>query len=195
MANGYTYGVVEGTSDTRDYLEKCARSRGFAIMQRDDAMSEPVKYREESDHHQKWYDEAVDKLAEWQSMDAPARLSAYADYVARIKESNRKYTFKAAKAAAACDDVIADIQSLDWPEELHGMRDDAIKWLEETKEFDGKAFVQSVEPFHEWAKTSGEMYRRSVETAKESLDRERKNVKETNHYIDLYHGVLEQLAT
>jgi hypothetical protein len=194
MPNGYTAGVIDGEYSAKDYLEACARSRGFAIMQRDEPASEKVRYRERSDYYDKALVEAQAEYDAWLMMTTDEIKALYAEYVEKQKESNQRSIAKASEASARIQAVRDEIIPLDWPTELHSMRDDALKWLDETEEWDGKAYISSIEPYDEWVINHDAYLRRAVKYAREGVEREDKNVAETNRYIDLYHGVIDQLG-
>lgn len=193
MANGYTYPVIEGTADARKYLELCARSRGFAVMQRDDPLDQPVEYREESDYYAKAIENDTAALDRWIRLSDEERRAEYRQYVDDTKRANEQGIAKAAVSLSRIQAVRDDIRRLEWPDDLHSMRDDALKWLDETEEWDCKPYTSPVTQYREWVVDQEAWLRRSVAYSTKALEDERKRVAETNRYIDLYRAVLAQL--
>jgi hypothetical protein len=193
MPNGYTAGVVDGTATAADYLNSCARSRGFAIMQRDESLDAPVRYRKRSAYYDDSIKKARQELDEWLNMTSQETKQAYYEYVDRIRQSNKDSIAEAAIVLARIQAVRDAIVPLDWPDELHSMRDDALKMLDDTEAWDAKPYTSSIQPYDEWVAARGDYLRRSLGSSEKYAQEETERVEQANHYIDLFHKVLEQL--
>lgn len=194
MPNGYTAPIVDG-KNTRpyDYMMSVGRSRGFAVHQRENSLSEPVKHRVPSDYHERELAEAESALSAWLATSNDEKQKAYREYVSRVVESNQASIARAAAVAARIAFVRDSISTLTAPEELQGTLDDAIRYLDETEEWDAKPYTQRVMPFNEWLEYENHSKSRDVTYHQEQLAAEQQRCLEANGYIDKFYEMIEPL--
>jgi hypothetical protein len=193
MANGYTYGIIQGNTSAYEYCLRAARGFGFTIMQRDDPAGDPPAYREESDWYQRSYDEAVAEKVRWSDLSEDEKRSEYSDYVYETMANNAERIESAAVNVARIQVVRDKIATLNVPDGLESYFDEINKWLDQTQEWDGKPYTDKVVPYDEWERQQCEYISRSVERAEESLRDEKARVQEQHEYLDKFYAMIEPL--
>src|SRR4051794_27715841 len=85
MPSGITAEIYEGKDvSLRDYLMRVGRQMGFAVMQRDSDLDEPVKATEPSSYYERRVPELDARVQELQAMtEAEADVAAHCDFEER----------------------------------------------------------------------------------------------------------------
>lgn len=194
MPNGYTAGVIDGTYDAIDYVQHAARGFGIAVAQRDSGPG-PVERRTVSDYRTKSVQESKDRLNEWLAMTDAERRREYDEYVGGINKRNKESLRRASENRVRISDVRDVILATPRPvnPDVNQMIDGMVKWLDETEEWDGKAYVSHPEPYDEWLVGHDNMLRRSLNNSIELLDEELERVASQNQAVDDFEAWVETL--
>lgn len=139
MPNAYTAPIHEGQDiDFRDFILRCARGFGFALMQRDDPADEPLKTRYEPDT--RYHDEKL--AAAWKTLEAADALTddqlairAQEEYDAQFR-AHEEATEKNDAEIERYDAMIARTEAWIVPDELEEMKATVLQWLYESKDWD-----------------------------------------------------------
>jgi hypothetical protein len=92
MPTGYTSILEEpGGCTFETYLLRCARAFGACVMQRDDDMDDPPKFREPSDYHLKEIERGMARRRELASMTPEQACHMWRADVERIEKANAEY--------------------------------------------------------------------------------------------------------
>lgn len=155
MPMGITAAIYEGEDvSVRDYLMGVGRQMGFAIMQRDESMAEPVKPVEP---HTSYYDEQIQnaeaRLAELDAMtEAQADRAAREDHAQKLKAWQDRRDEKQA-LRERYEAMVEKVEAWE-PDPLIAetteTKELALKYLRESIEFDcdkpGDTFLFDSEP-------------------------------------------------
>lgn len=194
MPNGYTAAIVDGKDLTAaGYLRRAARGFGFAIRQRDSDPDEPVKRITEETYYAKRLAEAIAEKARWEGLSDAERHAEYADYVADNEKHNRESQRKADRNRARLDAIRDGVNSAVWPDQLENMHQTVVKWLDETAEYDAKAYIYETKPFAQWCDDRKKSVNRDVEYYTKQVAEEKQRVIEQNAYMDLFENVVAQV--
>lgn len=108
MPTGYTHIFSDRSPTFREYALLCARAFGACIMQRDEAMSEPPKHREEAAFYQENVDRDARELDRFLSLSeedqwAEMRAVADRDRKGRSELRQRRHALRARYEAALAE--------------------------------------------------------------------------------------------
>lgn len=194
MPNGYTAGIYDGEQSLRDFLMGVGRGMGFAVMQRDDPMDEPVKRQPESTYYTRSLVTAREDLARLEALTPetarPLAEAAYSEAMDRYRETKRdKLALR-----ARYDDMERQVLAWDPPAEIQVVKDAALKYLRQSADFDCGERGEEMRFYSEPRWLSPEDWlREEVAAARERVARyereaaaERKRTDERNRYIDLF---------
>lgn len=139
MPNGYTAPIYEGEDiSTRDYIMRVGRAFGFAILQRDDSLDDPVKVPERrvSSFYSERLAGAVDTLIALNEMSAEdceraAQSDFTTDVIARIESRAKMIRCRLRYAGMA-----ARVEAWTPPEGLTQVKDHALNFLIESDKAD-----------------------------------------------------------
>lgn len=206
MPNGFTAPIYEGREDftLRDYLMGVGRGMGFAIMQRGEDPSSPIKYVEPSTYYD---DEQIRKaqatLAELDGMtieEAGARLAAER---AAADERRRDSVQKTLAMRARYERMIRGVEAWDPVPLMDSTKEQALKYLRESMEFDcGRPgeearFLDHQTAFDgaEWLTQERRRAQEQITRSREHIAAERKRTAERNRYIDAFYESLPPIPT
>lgn len=190
MPSGYTADIYEGKNPSMaDFILNMARGYGAFIMQRDDGPGLPRK-RTVADYTVERVPKAQKALEEWMALSLDDRRAKYDEYVQRQADSRSERKARNARLRRDYDAMAAQVADWDAPEIWQTLKKDAIKALEESKEFDAgrdDSFEEkyySVESFDDWVKSQSEHYARDVKYAVEELAKETVRCQQQNEYTE-----------
>lgn len=138
MPNGYTADIYDGKPVTlRSYLMGVGRSMGFAVVQRDEAASEPVRTVEpRTSYHDKALAEARATLAEIDSLSTTEAVQcAIADY----EKANEEWLASRDRIRAMrsrYEQMIREVEAWEPDQLVLVVKEQALKYLRESMEFD-----------------------------------------------------------
>ena len=200
MPNGYTADIYEGKPTTlADYLMGVGRGMGFAIMQRDDPASEPVRRVEPQT---RYYDEALAEaravLADLDGLTmAQAAERASAEYEAEVsswlEERDRRLGMRSRYV-----DMIAQVEAWEPDPLVRVVKEQAIKYLRESLDFDvgPEGEEMRYRPYPrllggaEWVNAKRAKAQRDVEYNEAERAKEIERAAERNRWIDAFLGSL-----
>lgn len=192
MPNAYTAPIHEGEDITfRDFILRCSRGFGFAIMQRDDAADVPLRTHYEPET--KYHDDAL--AAAWKTLEAVDALTeeelavqAQQEYDAQL-QAHEEAAERNDAEEARYDAMIAKTEAWVVPEELAEMRATVLRWLEESKGWDtGRAYPEApigVRTPAELREERRERALRDIAYHSKNRDDEIQRTAERNRYIEL----------
>lgn len=137
MPNGYTAGVQDGTvTDLREFLERVGRGMSMAIMQRDSDPREPVKLREVSKYESERVEKAAAERERYERMTlVEAEREAKAELLEGVRAHNE--AVKANKVERdRYDAMIAKVEAWRPDPVVQYVKDKALEWLRESREWD-----------------------------------------------------------
>ena len=194
MPNGYTADIVGGKdTSAAGYLRRASRGFGFAIYQRDDDDSDPVKKISESSYSLRRLAESNDELARFENLTEAELLDEYNDYVAKNEAANAKSISEANAVNANINYIREGVQSATWPERLKEMSATVVKWLDETQKWDGRAHTYDIMTYDKWYEDSLRQKKRDISYYTEELAKDRQRVIEQNAMVDLFEDVVRQV--
>lgn len=197
MPNGYTAPIYEGEENftLRDYLMRVGRGMSFAMMQRDDDLSAPVRYVESDEtYYKERVAEEQAKLDRLRNMTlSEARQAAAEDYAEKKKrwEQRRKDSLEMRKRY---DEMESQVLAWDPPEELAYVKKYALQYLRESADFDcgkrGEEMAYSPKPKRldgpEWLAKQIEECARHLEHLEETLAKSVDVSAQRKHHIDMF---------
>lgn len=140
MANGYTHPVKDGTvTDPREFLMSVGRGLGFAIMQRDEPLSVPVKEVAEpgpDSYHVKGLAEAVLRQRQLKRMPLETAQTEAQREAENVQARNEKWLKDLEIERQRFDVMLAHVENWTPPESLPEAKEVALKWLKESIEHD-----------------------------------------------------------
>lgn len=139
MPNGYTAPIHEGEDISfREFILRCARGFGFAVMQRDEPMDAPLKT--EFEPNTTYHDEKL--AAAWKTLEAVDALTdeelsqqAQQEYDGQLR-MHEEATQKNEAERERYDAMIAKVEAWIVPDELSEMKATILGWLNESKSWD-----------------------------------------------------------
>lgn len=136
MPTGYTATLYDGEQSLRDFLMGIGRGMGFAITQRDDDPSGPVREVEPSGYHDQLIAEYESKLASLGDLTDEEALSLareeYRDTLRRHEEAVAKRRALVERYAR----MLHDVEAWDPPALVAGAKELAIEQLQRSIKFD-----------------------------------------------------------
>lgn len=192
MPSGITADIYEGKDVTlRDYLMRVGRGMGYAILQRDDDPSEPVKTTTESSSY---YEQRIPELkaqlaALWNLTDDEIAEAARADYQERHDAWERRRTEKAA-LRERYEDMLAQVEAWEPDPLIASTKEYAIKYLRESIDFDcgGSRFDQEPQPQDpaDWLAAQKEDVSDSLARAEAHWEEEKERTADRNRHIEAF---------
>lgn len=196
MPSGYTSDIYEGDENLKKYVTKVARSMTDFIHMRDERMDAPLTRRSWSSFDADYLRQADAALNEFLEMNDDERHDLYehetAEAAERIEASNKR----AAELDARYARMIERVKNLDWPSEIAYAKDYAIKYLEESRDFDVYTQEPYVKPtFDDWLakKTQhlSDTYTRAVKRDIEAKQRDTEFNAKIEVWLDFIEGLDE----
>ena len=200
MPNGYTTDIYDGKPVTlTDYLMGVGRSMGFAIMQRDEAASEPVRTVEpQTSYHDKAISAARATLAEVDALSvAEAVKCALVDYekanTAWLEARDRIRAMR-----SRYEEMIRQVEAWHPDPLVLVVKEQALKYLRESVKFDcgdEKAEMRWSPPPRrlsgpEWINERRAKARRDIEYHEAERKKEIERTEERNRWITAFLGSL-----
>lgn len=191
MPTGYTNAVYNGTcTDVKDFAWTCARAMGALIMMRDMPMNAPIPeaFEPETKYHDKAIEETEARIkllteADYETLNAmftKARDLDEANYQADLtkrRDLGKRY-----------DDMLKQVGTIPWPEELWGLRNFMLEQLKISKESDCREYTHDRFPETQHLWKSGELSK-----AQESLQYHKKARLEEISRVDARNAWLKLL--
>lgn len=164
MTNGYTYKVSDGTmTSVKDFLLEFARKYGIGdLITNQGGEPMPKKYSPKlaekavGDYHAKELELAKKKLESFNKLSGQKLKAMYEEYVAKTVEKNKRLADENAARERRYIDMINKVSKWSSPCELEEMKNDAIKTLEESKDYDCKLYLCDICTYDEWLKSKRE---------------------------------------
>lgn len=194
MPNGYTQGIYEGRDvSLREFLMTVGRGMTMAIMQRDEALDQPVKLRKISTYHQERLAEALAEQQRLLAMTFEESHRAARDEFEQRQAEHEEAARKDAELSARYDAMIEQV--LGWtPEpEVDYVKTHALRYLRESKEFDcGSIYPPRPQRLSgsEWRAQKREENDRDIEYHKKEWNDEIERVAGFNERILAFHRSL-----
>lgn len=188
MPTGYTAPLHDGKPITfEQFVLRCARGMGAAIMQRDESLDVEIALREVDDHYVAYVEKAGAALAEawartddeWadlQDKEITAAAKANAEYVAKRDGIEERYSEMLGKVYAWVPPT----------REHHGLRKFMIEQLEESISFDVGSWEPGVPeklPVREYREREIGRLARALERDTKQLEEERERVRGQNAWV------------
>lgn len=191
MPSGITSAIYEGKEPVslRDYLMSVSRQMGYAIMQRDDSLSEPVKPTSVPNFYVTNVEEAEAELAKLDAM-TPAEIAQAAEREFRDQSAAHALA-KAENAAlqARYEDMIRQVEAWHPDKLIASTKDYALRYLRESLEHDcGRVYPGepvAKEPL-EWFLDKRKDAVRHLEFARERLVEMNEREAERNRHIHAF---------
>ena len=191
MPSYITSPIYEGEDMTvQQFMERVARSMTDFFHMRDDYDS-PLVRRNTRDYYRGVYDEAFYKLVDFLSLDDNGLIDLHRKQIDEAKRATEQSQARIDKMTARYQDMIDQVKSMEFPEELEYARDAALDYLEESMRFDCVAVGRSVtKNFDDWKRETENRLTRQLSSASkeyhDAIDRD----KEFNEKIDLWSQVV-----
>jgi hypothetical protein len=180
-------------TDLKDFAAECARGFGAFVHLRDSTgptLTYPEKPSEDSSYAT-WLRESEAEQARWEALDEDARRREWEKYRAEKLKSLRESLESHAVTRARYLDMLAQVQSVNVPEELDNFKQFMIDQLNQSIEFDcGKDDSSSLSyhqpmPFDEWVAWNNEHLPDRIERYRDQLADEQRRYEERVEYINL----------
>jgi hypothetical protein len=188
MPSGYTDPLYQGEDLTfEQFVLRCSRAMGAAIMQRDQSIDVEIELREVSDYHSERAEEARRKLAEakmrpgeqWVAMEAEDRaqqLQAMQESIERLSAIRARY-----------EAMLAQVRGWTPPTfEHNGLQQFMVEQLEESIKFDcdlGPVKVPALRSPEAYRDQVIERLQRDVDYHDHEYSKEQKRVAEQNAWV------------
>lgn len=193
MATGYTHPVADGEiTDIKDFAATCARAFGAFVHQRDDSTKDELRYPEHplGGFYYKALRDARAALTEWLVSTEEDKYREWSEYYNQNRSHLHKSRADNAVKKARYESMIAQLEEISVPTELHNYRDFMMEQLTTSLEHDcgnpdfTERYYRPME-FVEWVKRQDEALRRDAERYKEEYDKEEERYKERVKFINL----------
>lgn len=197
MPSGITSDIYEGKDvSLRDYLMGVARQMSMAIMQRDSDPREPVKLREVQPYSKDRLDEAQAELERLESLSLEDAAREAQAELKQVEAAHISVVNDREALTRRYDDMIAKVRT--WKPEpiVQYVKDHALKYLEESREFDCGHGVYPTAPVRadyepeRWLKAKIDRARRDVEYHTKQYQEEVERVAGYNLHIEAFHRSL-----
>ena len=191
MPNGLTAKIAEGQDVTlRDYLMGVGRMMGYAINQKEDSRDEPLRGVAVDRYHYDWIAQDRAKLELLRSMSSSEiEEAAQRDFEQRFTSWKKRRDERTA-LRARYEDMIEQVQNWEAPGELASTKAEAVKYLEESLDFDcgGSSYDSEPQPQDctSWHAKQVAVHEESLESHEKNLEKENVRVAETNRLITLF---------
>lgn len=188
MPTGYTAPLHDGEDISfEQFVLRCSRAMGAAIMQRDESHDVEIRLREVSDHYLDYVEKAGAALVEaWERTDREwAQLQAAA--IADAEKYRADYLTKREGIRDRYVDMLAAVQRWEPPTSDHvGLKDFMVKQLEESLRFDVGDWVPDVPvelPVAEYREHELNRLSKALERDTKQLEEERARVRSQNAWV------------
>lgn len=188
MPTGYTAPLHDGEDITfEQFVLRCSRGMGAAIMQRDDSLDAEIALREVGDYHLQRVEQSAAALAgAWTRTDEEwAALQTAA--IAHDVKYREQYLTKQAQIEGRYTAMLAAVQAWVPPTSEHqGLKDFMVQQLEESLRFDVGGYTPSVPdelPIAEYRERELGRLARALERDTKQLEEERERVRGQNAWV------------
>lgn len=188
MPSGYTAPLHDGEDiSLEQFVLRCSRAMGAAIMQRDESPDVEIRMREVGEHYLGYVEKSGAELAEaWErSDDEWAALQATA--IAEAETSREEYLAKREGIAERYTAMLAAVHRWEPPTSEHyGLKDFMVKQIEESLQFDVSDWTPPVPaelPVSEYRERELHRLAKSLERDTQQLQEERERVRSQNAWV------------
>lgn len=192
MPTGYTAPIYEGGSLTgREFILRCSRAFGAAVMQRDDPIDEPIKHRQPSTYHLDRLVELNARLKDLRGMTGTeAQALADAAYEEEVT-SIRKRRAERAEMRKRYEATLAEVEAWEPPTHEHTeLREFCIDQLRQSIDFDcnEKYERKEADVLHltgeQWLSQELAKVKRDIAYEEDGWQEEQERVRKANEWID-----------
>lgn len=189
MPTGYTAKLYEGEQDFTDFVLRCSRGMGAAIMQRDSSLDVRIKLRKPSDYHVKALKRAEKRLDKYNSMSLEeAEQGADQEFQTRHEEWVESVE-KKVRMRSRYQKMLSKVHQWTPPTSDHqGLKDFMIGQLKESIKFDTDApgdgrWEPQPRDAETWLKDKTEQAERDIEYHTKEHEKELERCRKQNEWV------------
>lgn len=188
MPNGFTSALYDGDQSLRDYLMGVGRGMSFSIMQRDEGNGPVRLLDEKSSWYSKALREAQQRLDYLIDMTTDQIVAQCSKEYSEACSSWKKYNEEQDAIKSRYEYMLAQVEEWNCPPVLSSTKESAIKYIEESLDYDCKHYTPQPQNF-----TPEEWHEREIKNTKDNIEyyrlEEAKEIarhKERNMYIKTF---------
>lgn len=193
MPTGNTAAIYDGSDmSVRRYLTRIGRGFGLAMHQRDDDLDAPIVHAQPSSYHAEGMVKAQAAIDVLEENTHDQNLDACGRAFRKRREEWEKRSAATSEASARYEAMIAKVQAWAPPEELKGIKAQALEQLRESLEHDCRYRDDEPLPVDvmDWWETEIREARRSLAYHVEQHAKEVERVEHNNAMIDAFYDSL-----
>ena len=178
MPTGLTADIYDGKDTSfRNYALVCARQMGFLARMRDSAHDAKIPESfPHDDYHDKALVDAEAGLANFLALTDAELKELYVEEDKRRREANHESLKKAMGVKDRYEAMLNQVYLWECPREIIALKNLMISQLENSIDFDSKAYTRKAQTYDEWYESKKESFLRDVkyhtENAQKTLERE-----------------------